>query len=736
MSSVTTFYSYKGGSGRSMALANVAWALASNGERVLTIDWDLEAPGLHRYFHPFLRDPGQTNSRGLIDEVWNYVAFMEANESAEPGYFALHSESIVQKLDMPIDGPGEIHFIGAGRQDELYSAKVGGLNWSDFYARFDGERFIDSIVEWARSKYTHILVDSRTGVADTAGICTTLLPDTVVFCFVYNRQSIEGSAAIARSVAAARETRKERVPEFIICPSRVEDRSSIDAARRHTMVHLRGIPGISPGRVQKELRSYEIKHYPWCAFEEKLAIFEEEADELGTLLEAMHVLAGRISKRDLTRHSIDHDVLARYWRRAAFVDPRLAELEETLETPSDETHVKLLTWADEALRQENERYDWISRLAEACVEEGAEPSKLVDGSTSSSLVTMGMELARRAYAQDAKGYYYRLSRLLQLRADQLKLEGNAEAAYDLAREASALLKDDTDPIGKHRYLRAEERVAELELKLKGLDAVLPTYIRIAAEYRSLERRSVKNPQSHQQSLRFHRILAERYYDAGMMEDSAKVSGGAIGRARRLITASSRWIDQVEFSKLLGIYVEASARLDPNIADVAISDAEKLAQQHLRSEMAIAHFSRSVANARAVGLAGAGKIGAAFEELSVAEEEGVNIATIQLRVELLLSQRRLSEAQIALSPILSDMSRPLTSTQIGLVRDAFSHVERIENARSLLNRAIACPYDPEVDEIRAIFQSIIHRQNLDPSDVIQKLLGITGASSTGKRGPVE
>ena len=41
MSRVVTFYSYKGGTGRSMALANVAWILASAGYRVLAIDWDL-----------------------------------------------------------------------------------------------------------------------------------------------------------------------------------------------------------------------------------------------------------------------------------------------------------------------------------------------------------------------------------------------------------------------------------------------------------------------------------------------------------------------------------------------------------------------------------------------------------------------------------------------------------------------------------------------------------------------
>jgi len=67
-----TFYSFKGGSGRSMALANVAWILASSGRRVLTIDWDLEAPGLHRYFRPFLRDPELVATRGLIDLLWEY----------------------------------------------------------------------------------------------------------------------------------------------------------------------------------------------------------------------------------------------------------------------------------------------------------------------------------------------------------------------------------------------------------------------------------------------------------------------------------------------------------------------------------------------------------------------------------------------------------------------------------------------------------------------------------------
>ena len=47
---VITFYSYKGGVGRSMALANIGCVMALEEHRVLLIDWDLEAPGLEKYF--------------------------------------------------------------------------------------------------------------------------------------------------------------------------------------------------------------------------------------------------------------------------------------------------------------------------------------------------------------------------------------------------------------------------------------------------------------------------------------------------------------------------------------------------------------------------------------------------------------------------------------------------------------------------------------------------------------
>ena len=41
-----SFYSYKGGVGRTVSLLNTAWYLAEKGRKILLWDLDLEAPGL------------------------------------------------------------------------------------------------------------------------------------------------------------------------------------------------------------------------------------------------------------------------------------------------------------------------------------------------------------------------------------------------------------------------------------------------------------------------------------------------------------------------------------------------------------------------------------------------------------------------------------------------------------------------------------------------------------------
>jgi cellulose biosynthesis protein BcsQ len=181
---IITFYSYKGGTGRSMALANVAWILASHGLRVLAIDWDLEAPGLHRYFHPFLEDEELENSPGLIDYV---VEFAEAARHADRDDSKMGSSAkwydrytsllrYTYSLDWDF-GKGTLDFVPAGQQGPSYSLRVNRFDWQEFYDKLGGGTLLEAMKKRLREDYDYVLIDSRTGISDTSGICTVQMPD-------------------------------------------------------------------------------------------------------------------------------------------------------------------------------------------------------------------------------------------------------------------------------------------------------------------------------------------------------------------------------------------------------------------------------------------------------------------------------------------------------------------------------------------------------------------------------
>ena len=200
---IVTFYSFKGGTGRTMALANVAWILASNGLKVLVVDWDLDSPGLHRYFHPFLAPAKVAATPGIIELITEYT--WDATEVADPpadwirDYAQILPHAI--SVNWPFPDDGTLDFVSAGRQNRDYSSAATAVDWDNFYDRLDGGQFIDALRADMKAHYDYTLIDSRTGLSDIADICTVHLPDILVNCFTLNEQSIDGAAAIAKNLA-------------------------------------------------------------------------------------------------------------------------------------------------------------------------------------------------------------------------------------------------------------------------------------------------------------------------------------------------------------------------------------------------------------------------------------------------------------------------------------------------------------------------------------------------------
>ena len=294
---IITFYSYKGGTGRTMALANVAWILATNGHRVLAVDWDLESPGLHRYFHPFLVDKKLRTSRGVIDMVRDFAsAAMEDHDEGDPDWYTqlANVEREAVSLTWRFPGKGVIDLLPAGKQDASYFNTVSTFEWPAFYDRLNGGVFLRSLRDNMREHYDYVLIDSRTGLSDTASICTVLLPDLVVDCLTLNEQSIDGAAAVAGAIARQR----DEVPVRIMpVPMRVEDAEQIklEAGRDYARQRFAQFLDLAPEAVDRYWGDIEIPYKPFYAYEEILAGFGDRSMQENSLLASFERLTRTIT---------------------------------------------------------------------------------------------------------------------------------------------------------------------------------------------------------------------------------------------------------------------------------------------------------------------------------------------------------------------------------------------------------------------------------------------------------
>ena len=307
---IITFYSYKGGTGRSMALANVAWILASNGKRVLMIDWDLEAPGLHRYVHPFLRDKELKASDGVIEFVVNFAAAAvtpPADDAELEKLWYLPLANVLRyATSLEWDSfrkPGLLDFIPSGRQGAAYATSVNFFNWQQFYEKLGGHAFLEAAKEKMRASYDYILIDSRTGVSDTSGICTIQMPDMVVLCFTLNTQSIEGAAAVAESIEQQRSDGVKKTIRILPVPTRVEEREHDKLERARSEAWRKFTPylwHIPKERHSEYWGSIEIFYRSQYAFEEIIAPFGDRPQQKNSLLAEMERLTGHITDGEVT----------------------------------------------------------------------------------------------------------------------------------------------------------------------------------------------------------------------------------------------------------------------------------------------------------------------------------------------------------------------------------------------------------------------------------------------------
>lgn len=308
---IITFYSYKGGTGRTMALANVACLLgrdkpaAEPGQtpRVLAIDWDFEAPGLHRFFHPYLTDEAAKRFDEAPGCLELFTALDQAREDYSPRNFVANREKARQALEgmdldaylLPTQVPG-LAFMKAGRFDAGYAGRVNEFQWDRLFRETMG--LFSGFADFLRARFDYVLLDSRTGLNDSSGICTTLLPDKLVVVFTPNRQSLSGVAEVVRKAVTYRKQFPDGRPLTVFpLPSRIEMTiPALEEAWRlgrrveSSPARAMDVPGYQPlfeqlfdevyARSGTDLKDYFVavmlQHIPDYAYGEPIAVLLEQ----------------------------------------------------------------------------------------------------------------------------------------------------------------------------------------------------------------------------------------------------------------------------------------------------------------------------------------------------------------------------------------------------------------------------------------------------------------------------
>lgn len=193
-SPVITFYSYKGGVGRSTTLAAFAIYMAvCKKKNVFIIDCDLEAPGFTNFF---LKNAGEDfQHQGLVEYLID----------KECGLANLKDlESYSWEVSKDYSGEGSIRIMPSGNLNTKIISKgiirtdldayIEGLSRIDFSDNDYSSKVFNECINDIQKSFAPdiILIDSRTGLNEIMGISIFALSDLVVGMFRHDVQDYPG----------------------------------------------------------------------------------------------------------------------------------------------------------------------------------------------------------------------------------------------------------------------------------------------------------------------------------------------------------------------------------------------------------------------------------------------------------------------------------------------------------------------------------------------------------------
>ncbi len=186
------FYSYKGGVGRTTALVHTAFHLARANKRVVIVDLDVEAPGVHHLVPP----ADGTVEAGVVDYLWERQVrpASEAPTVTLVGEKDGHRTGIAYAVRDAVRR-NDVYVVPAGHVDFQYVQRLAVLTTRDFSTLSEGE--LDPWSQFERDVIDQfapdiILIDARTGINDWGGLSLLRLADDAFIVMYPSVQNTEG----------------------------------------------------------------------------------------------------------------------------------------------------------------------------------------------------------------------------------------------------------------------------------------------------------------------------------------------------------------------------------------------------------------------------------------------------------------------------------------------------------------------------------------------------------------
>ncbi len=170
---VISFYSYKGGVGRTVALMQTANLLALKGKKIALIDLDIEAPSFNEIFSESIQ-----SDKGLMNYLYNKLYNLDKIEVS----------SIVSKLQLNI--PGDVYIVPTGNINKKYVKMLEALKEK----RISENKYIEELIDELYKNYNidYVLIDSRTGINNWGALAIGEIADEVMLFAYPNEENVKG----------------------------------------------------------------------------------------------------------------------------------------------------------------------------------------------------------------------------------------------------------------------------------------------------------------------------------------------------------------------------------------------------------------------------------------------------------------------------------------------------------------------------------------------------------------